>query len=668
MFQRKINLMALLLTVLFIFFFTQKSYSQETKWIQIGSLHGWFADKGCEIEEGRISPGQQDGLRWPAFFQKQDCQAAKGLWIGASNFTDDKGTAYTNKVICVGTRSWGNGEFFPKTFKMATRFPATAVYVDGTLGTYTQNYVDGDPDPTLPADRVITNVVNTSMGIEMTRKIYAFSQQFNDNYFIHEYVFKNTGDVNNDGTAELNKTLTGVYFYFQNRWSVAWEGCAFPETGDPTRWGTNAVVDTRGDDLNSTDPFRAIFTWHGKYSKCTTHDNIGAPNFRKDGHLGAAQYVGWVTLHADKSAVDKTDDVSQPKTTSYEESDDNLNRYDISDQFNTPKMISRYAWMSKGYVKPRHAALVGDGFADNFTKSGGVSAAVGYGPYTIKSGESIRLVIAEGVAGLSREQCYKIGAEWLAKKCVFGSITDNDKAKNAWVATSRDSLFKTFNNAISNYKSGYKIPQPPLPPTKFEVTSGGDRITLSWSNSSESDPTLKSYKIFRTDSTWDNLKYTMLTEVPKGTLKFEDKTASRGYSYYYYLVCVGDGSNNNGVNLISNRQFTQTYDPAYLMREAGKELSEIRVVPNPYNIKAQSLQYKGEKDKIMFLNIPPVCTIKIYSERGDLIKTIEHSNGSGDEAWNSITEYNQVVVSGVYIAYFETPDGKNTFRKFVIIR
>jgi len=160
----------------------------------------------------------------------------------------------------------------------------------------------------------------------------------------------------------------------------------------------------------------------------------------------------------------------------------------------------------------------------------------------------------------------------------------------------------------------------------------------------------------------------MVAEVPKGTFSFDDKTAVRGYSYYYYLQCVGDGSNNGGVPLVSNRQFTQTYDPAYLMRQAGKELSEIRVVPNPYNIKAQSIQYKGEKDKIMFLNIPPVCTIKIYSERGDLIKTIQHSNGSGDEAWNSITEYNQVVVSGVYIAYFETPDGQNTFRKFVIIR
>ena len=664
MYLTKINIIKVLTaTILFVFF----ANAQETKWMQIGSLHGWFADRGSEIEVGRVNV-QQDGTRWPAFYQKQDCQAAKGIWIGCQNFTDEKGNTYPAKVICCGTRAWGDGEFYPVYFKMATRFPATKVYVDGTMSTYIQNYVDFDPDPKLPADRVLTNIVNTSMGIQMTRKIYAFSQQFHDNYFIHEYIFKNTGDVNNDGKAELNKTLEGVYFYFQNRWSVAREGCEFPETGDPTRWGINCVIDARGDDENSTDPFRAIFAWHGKYSKCTTHDNIGAPNFRKDGHLGAAQYVGWVTLHADKSAEDKSDDRRQPRTVSYEESDDNLNRYDRSDQFNSTKMIARYAWMTKGYVKPRHADLVKDGYADNYTKSGGLSAAIGYGPYTMKIGDSIRIVIAEAVNGLSREMCYKIGADWLAKKCVFGSITDNDKAKNAWVATGRDSLFKTFQLAIDNFKNGMKLPQPPLPPTKFEVTSGGDRITLSWSNSSESDPTLKSYRIYRADSTWDNLNYKLIAEVPKGTLKYDDKTAVRGYSYYYYLQCVGDGSNNNGIPLVSNRQFTQTYDPAYLMRAAGTALEQIRVVPNPYNIKAQSLQYKGEKDKIMFLNIPPVCTIKIYTERGDLIKTIEHTNGSGDEAWNSITEYNQVVVSGVYIAYFETPDGQSTYRKFVIIR
>jgi len=55
-------------------------------------------------------------------------------------------------------------------------------------------------------------------------------------------------------------------------------------------------------------------------------------------------------------------------------------------------------------------------------------------------------------------------------------------------------------------------------------------------------------------------------------------------------------------------------------------------------------------------------------ERGDLVKTINHNDGSGDEEWREITDHRQTVVSGVYIAHFELPDGRSTFRKFLIIR
>ncbi|HQJ75897.1 MAG TPA: hypothetical protein PKW14_09975, partial [Bacteroidota bacterium] len=84
MYLTKINFIKVFTaTIVFVFF----ANAQETKWMQIGSLHGWFADRGSEIEVGRVNV-QQDGTRWPAFYQKQDCQAAKGIWIGCQNFTD----------------------------------------------------------------------------------------------------------------------------------------------------------------------------------------------------------------------------------------------------------------------------------------------------------------------------------------------------------------------------------------------------------------------------------------------------------------------------------------------------------------------------------------------------------------------------------------------------
>ena len=69
----------------------------------------------------------------------------------------------------------------------------------------------------------------------------------------------------------------------------------------------------------------------------------------------------------------------------------------------------------------------------------------------------------------------------------------------------------------------------------------------------------------------------------------------------------------------------------------------------------------------MFLNIPPNAQYE-YLPKERLIKTIEHTDGSGDEAWNSITSSRQLIVSGLYIAHFEDPDGRSTIRKFTVIR
>jgi len=90
-----------------------------------------------------------------------------------------------------------------------------------------------------------------------------------------------------------------------------------------------------------------------------------------------------------------------------------------------------------------------------------------------------------------------------------------------------------------------------------------------------------------------------------------------------------------------------------LSRQADKSLSDIRIVPNPYNIDTRKLNYLGEPDKISLLNIPAYCKIRIYTERADLIQTIDHTDGSGDESWNLITSSRQTVVSRIYVAHFE---------------
>ena len=221
----------------------------------------------------------------------------------------------------------------------------------------------------------------------------------------------------------------------------------------------------------------------------------------------------------------------------------------------------------------------------------------------------------------------------------------------------------------------------------FDVQSGGDRIFLSWEPSpSEYGTNFSGYEIWRAPGKSDTV-YTKIYTGPEGGYSYDDMSAKRGISYYYYIQSITDGSSNNQGNLNPNgplksgRFYTRTSKPAYLRRQSGDKLNSIRVVPNPYHIAAQNMQYTGEKDKIMFLNIPGQCDIRVYTERGDLIHRIDHDDGSGDEAWNLITSARQVIAPGIYLVHIvvtedlrsETGDiimkkGDSTIKKFAVIR
>ena len=84
---------------------------------------------------------------------------------------------------------------FPMELKETAKFANPTVYVDG-VNVSAPYMEDVDSiDENQIADRIVTNVVNTAMGITITRRVLAFSQQYHDNYFIIEYTFKNTGYV-----------------------------------------------------------------------------------------------------------------------------------------------------------------------------------------------------------------------------------------------------------------------------------------------------------------------------------------------------------------------------------------------------------------------------------------------------------------------------------------
>jgi hypothetical protein len=347
--------------------------------------------------------------------------------------------------------------------------------------------------------------------------------------------------------------------------------------------------------------------------------------------------------------------------------------------------------MTEGHA-PRHAWLVDPTgkFSEQTVMGnigvgapGGWSQGTGYGPYTLAPGQSVRIVWAEGVSGLTFDECVSVGLQYKR-----GTITT--KMKNDSVLSGRLRLFETMRRAVANFKSGFNIPKPPYPPATFNVRGGGDRIALTWEpNPKESANGFQGYKVYRATGRADsayrliyqcggtkpsdpNVKY----DASK-TYVFNDITATRGISYYYYLTSLGtpiaaDAATRTPAGALeSNLFYTRTYDPAFLKRPAGTSSNQIRIAPNPFVLSSSenTLRFPSEPDKIAFFNIPGNCLISIYTELGELIKQIDHVDGTGDAYWNSITSSNQVIVSGIYIVVIENKDtGEKTMKKLVVVR
>ena len=689
----------------------------EKSYIRVGELQSHISAYGSERAWNEV---YYEGLKWPADYRFTDNAVIRRAWIAVEDYTDADGMFWEYWATSISKGYVGNS-LFPMKLYQSAKFELPSVYVDG-VDCNLPYYNDYDTiDVNQIADRIVTNVVNTSCGLTMTLRVYAFSQQYHDDYLIKEYIYTNTGNTDYDSDIELTAPLTGVRVGWSTRYSVSRDGAS--KSDNQQSWGKHSWVTRRGEEysnhvddvLNFTentpltflDWIRCGFSWMGQ-SETVKYDMIGAPDVRAQGRLSGPQFAGTAVLHVDKSATDDSDNAQQPTTLGWHAGDTYPSVGELRD---TDKMgMSQVYEMLSGQPYPNEkfggSTRMDEDYlptiiskVDPYTvhgDGGGTNVWITYGPFDLKHGESIRIVEAEAVNGLGRAKCNEIGNRWMQAymdpndKGPFilpdGTETDNkDIYKNTWFYTGMDSIKLVFSRALRNFNMDFKIPQPPLPPKSFSVNSGGDKINLSWfASPSESDPDFAGYRIYRGVGKPDT-SYTLIAEIPAGVGKYEDRTATRGFAYYYYITAVNNGSNNtDGIAnptgpLESGRFYTKTTKPANLQRKPAETLDAIRIVPNPFNIRNRNLQYTGEDDKIMFLDIPGYCKIRIYSERGDLINTIIHDNGSGDQAWFLTTSSRQVVVSGIYIAYIEvTQDPEDTaytykkgdsiYKKFIVIR
>jgi hypothetical protein len=574
------------------------SYSQEIRWLRITQLQSPISGIGAEYEN-EFPGGNANFFSWPAQYSiDQNTCHQRTIWIGCKNFYDPVEMKNKScKVIGVNRNDAAPAMIFPQTIKLIGKQNHPTITVDDQPASTLDSYdILDEVDTNLEADRVVEVKFNTSIGISVNKKVMAFDQPNHDNYFINNYVFKNTGIYNSAGTVH-SQTMDSVWFYFANRYAFAGVSCTGFGMGWgawSSTWGSSDITHSFGENPNAPDfEMRGFYTWYGpnKDRIVTYAEDWGNPNQNEDGTMASAKYVGCVTLHADKGPSDHSDDVLQPKTNNYISPDITIFQPTAS-QYDEVFMADRFAAITDGHPTVQHDAIIGDNYPIYWMDTrrqtgGGIQNEFAYGPYTLAPGDSIHIVFAEVVAGLSWEKSREIGGKWIQYYNRTGTptlvlpddniTTDHNLYKRRWVETGRDSILQTYRNAIRNYNSGYQVTKPPPPPQEFTVRKGTNRIELSWSNNADSWPHFDGYIIYRSkDNIMSRLTvYEKIFECNKSNVvhQYNDVTALPDVDYYYYIQSKDNGTQNDvvaGKPLTSSMFWTATSIPiSYRTTPAG---------------------------------------------------------------------------------------------------
>ncbi len=351
----------------------------------------------------------------------------------------------------------------------------------------------------------------------------------------------------------------------------------------------------------------------------------------------------------------------------------------------------------------------------------GVGRQIVFGPYTLKPGEKIRFALAEvagfGSANLTdtrgghRDEGGSCGqaCNESASANAFNPVTnltdtviygvDNKvhgsnylstyalpEYVNSKVVTVRDVADRaiqvyTGNTEVIDYDSSqywpersqshgvYRVPVSAFAPIIFIETDSLPRTKLVWLPAVDSLMliTLSHYEVSRAPSAlgpWtrvDSVGRRDPRYFKNGKYVVEDLVPRLGEQYYYSVISFdveGNRSARTGIAVNETQR---------LSLNASSTLEPVYVVPNPFFVRSGFGGANNPDNRVGFYNLPPKCTIRIYTYSGQLVSTFEHTTGKDMAPWYQVTRNTQFIASGLYFYLVTTPDGRKTHGKFVII-
>jgi len=306
---------------------------------------------------------------------------------------------------------------------------------------------------------------------------------------------------------------------------------------------------------------------------------------------------------------------------------------------------------------------------------------VTWGPWDLKPGEWVHTVEAWIVTGPHTDMNKSVGAQWATGAIGFVE-------KEAFLNSGQDSLNKVETLArqawadrrvVSGTVQGKEVSwpigvSPSLPlgpswPSNVTYKSGPAQNEIEWGAAAGA----AGYNVYKMTGHQTNLadppRPVNGNSLVQGT-SFTDTDVVRGERYFYAVTAVN--ANGQESSIFATRGLGDGVSP---FSAPVNELTKVRIVPNPYsilggNLSSGGVNFTGQPNKLLFVNLPARAIIRIFTLQGDLVTRIDHVAGSGDEEWELMAnDNNQFIVSGVYVAHITNPDtGESDTEKFVVIR
>ena len=169
---------------------------------------------------------------------------------------------------------------------------------------------------------------------------------------------------------------------------------------------------------------------------------------------------------------------------------------------------------------------------------------------------------------------------------------------------------------------------------------------------------------------------------PDGFFWF-DCNGVNGFTYYYGVTTFDRGyspqSGAQGLSKYDHCRVTQgaPYQCVSELKQlslevtAQADLYNVYVVPNPVRTGSSRLttdNYHNFPDGLVrFVNVPPNCTIKIFTVSGGLVWMNDHVDGTGNVEWDTRNLEEEEVASGVYLYRIESSTD-SVYGRIVVIR